>query len=494
MARRLNIGSVRLPRQSLLQAEIDALTQACSANLKGPYKQRKASDSNLHTACSFLIEGLYQAWCALGHSTVLEVPLTPRAYHSSRLGTINHLRQQSVKAAVTELEQLEWVLVDVGFKRADGQNVLTQLRPTGNLLARFGTIGIQWQELLSHQNTVVLRSRDQRTGGVHTIPTPDTRAVRRMRRNLNEINSFLAKQAVCLHMQNDRLHALGGPTSRVVVPIIFTHSALRRVFSRGSLTMGGRFYGGWWETIPSEFRPFLTVNGLATAEVDFRELHARILYILHRATVPVGDLYDCGWRDPAHPKYDARVEPYRSRRALFKTVFNAVLNDDGGRFRLDQADQATARRLGLSLPIIRKELFRKHPLLKQVAGTGVGLQLQFLDSQIAEHTMIILMRQGVPCLPVHDSFIVPRHQASQLIKAMRGAFKAATGHDPALKDVEDYSTDFRIPFNAQGEVDLPALHAEHSSSIHSLFNQSRWQSHTGAPQWGRGALEAPPVM
>jgi hypothetical protein len=486
MARRLNIGSVRLPRQSLLQAEIDALTQACSARLKGPYKQRKASDSNLHKACSFLIEGLYQAWCALGHSTVLEVPLTPRAYHSSRLGTINHLRQQSVKAVVTELQRLGWAHVDVGFKRGDGQHVLTQMRPAGALLARFQSLGIQWQELLPHQNVIILRSGDRQTGIVQTIPTPDTRAVRRMRSKLRDINKFLAKQAICLHMSNSRLHALGGATDRVSTPIIFTHTALRRIFSRGSLTKGGRFYGGWWEVIPSEFRPYITINGLATAEVDFREIHPRMLYILNRSAIPAGDLYDDGWRHPAHPNYDPNKEPYRTRRSLFKTVFNAVLNDETGRFRLDQKDQVTAHQFGLSLPVIRQALFRKHPLLKQVARTGIGLDLHFLDSQIAEHTMMVLKEQDIPCLPVHDSFIVPRHQASELIKAMRHAFRALTGHDPALKDVEDYSTDFRIPFNAQGEVDLAALHAEHSSSIHNLFNQSRWQSHTGTPVGKRG--------
>jgi hypothetical protein len=464
--------------------------------MKGPYKQRKASDSNLHTACSFLLEGLYQAWCALGHSTVLEVPLTPRAYHSSRLGTINHLRQQSVKAAVTELEQLGWAHVDVGFKRGDGQNVLTQLRPAGILLARFQSLGIQWQELVAHQNAIIVRSRDRQTGIVQPIPTPDTRAVRTMRRNLREINGFLAKQAICLHLSNSRLHALGG-TSRVSIPVILTHTALRRVFSRGSLIKGGRFYGGWWEVIPSEFRPYITINGLATAEVDFREIHPRMLYILNRSAIPAGDLYDDGWRDPAHPAYDPKKEPYRTRRSLFKTAFNAILNDDTGRFRFEEADLATARHLGLTLRAIRQTLFRKHPLLKQVAGTGVGLDLQFIDSQIAEHTMIILMRQGIPCLPVHDSFIVPRHQASQLIKAMRGAFRAATGHDPALKDVEDYSSDFRVPFNAQGEVDLAALHSEHSTSIHNLFNESRRKAQAGTPQAGgapRRRPKAAPAM
>jgi len=91
--------------------------------------------------------------------------------------------------------------------------------------------------------------------------------------------------------------------------LIFTHITLRRIFSRGSLKKGGRFYGGWWENIPSKFRPYLTINGFATGEVDFSELHPRLLYLLNNQPVPTGDLYDDGWRSPEFPEYNAKLEP-----------------------------------------------------------------------------------------------------------------------------------------------------------------------------------------
>jgi hypothetical protein len=39
-------------------------------------------------------------------------------------------------------------------------------------------------------------------------------------------------------------------------------------------------------------------------------------------------------------------------------------------------------------------------------GTGIGLRLQRVDSDIAEQVMLHFADQGIPCLGVHDSFIV----------------------------------------------------------------------------------------
>jgi hypothetical protein len=177
-----------------------------------------------------------------------------------------------------------------------------------------------------------------------------------MEKNLHAINSYLAKQAISLHKSNANMTALG---KELTTPLIFSHVALRRIFSRGSLSLGGRFYGGWWESIPSKARQFITINGFATGEVDFSELHPRMLYLIRGIPLPAntGDLYDDGWRDPENPSYDNKAEPYKSRRKLLKKVFNALLNDEEGRFRLDPEDHKVARSFNLNLPKIKKILF-----------------------------------------------------------------------------------------------------------------------------------------
>lgn len=483
----LNIGSVLLPRISLLGAERETLERWCLAQRQSWYRDRAKSIASRRQACAYLIEGLYQSWCCLQPRTALEIPLHAASYHASRLGAINHLSHQFVLMAVSGLEVLGWARVKRGYRTADGKNVITKILAAGHLLRRFEKLGVQWQELLQASPKSIIRTKDASTGAISQEPLPNTAEVRRMQRNLRTINEYLAKQAICLHMSNEHLDELGQKSSGIEFPLIFTHVALRRVFSRGSLTKGGRFYGAWWEGVPSKYRQYLTINGLACGEIDFRELHPRMLYMLNERPAPEGDLYDDGWRDPELPEYNAQAEPYLSRRKLFKTVFNATLNDEQGRFRLDEDDYKTAKRFGLNLPKIRQILFRKHPLLKEVHRSGIGLELQYRDAQIAERVIITLLKKDVACLPVHDSFVVPRHQASELIAAMREAFVAIMGHAPALKGLEPYQSDFRLPLRPDGEVDVQALYAMHETALRNRFVASRRAAQ------GAGTT-SPPVM
>ena len=53
---------------------------------------------------------------------------------------------------------------------------------------------------------------------------------------------------------------------------------LHRVFNQGSFSLGGRFYGGWWQNIPAECRAAITINGDPTIEMDYPRLHPTLLY------------------------------------------------------------------------------------------------------------------------------------------------------------------------------------------------------------------------
>ena len=48
----------------------------------------------------------------------------------------------------------------------------------------------------------------------------------------------------------------------------------------------------------------------------------------------------------------------------------------------------------------------------------MGNRLQFQDSQIAERVMLRFMKNDLPILPVHDSFIIMRGLCSELVAAL----------------------------------------------------------------------------
>ena len=87
----------------------------------------------------------------------------------------------------------------------------------------------------------------------------------------------------------------------------FSRVQLRRIFSRGSLEKGGRFYGGWWQSIPSLYRPHIRINGKKTTEMDFSSMALRIVYAMEGMDVSKDeDLYDIGL-----PNWEVQRDPRR---------------------------------------------------------------------------------------------------------------------------------------------------------------------------------------
>ena len=478
----LNIASIRLPDQPAFPEQVQALVTTCNLlkNLQKRPSAKAEHDRFLH--CHTLIEGLYQVWATLSNKAGLNTPLSPQFYHSKDYDKINHLSYYYLQEGVAALVSLGWVEVVKGAKLPSGEKVVTQIKPAGDLLATFEQASIRWSPLAAHKEVIVLRGYDRDHKERYRVRVPQTSTVRKMAANTRKINEHLRHQAICLHLSNDHLKQL---TVRMAEGkyrsqwhtfepekhgrlLNFNHVTLRRIFSRENMERGGRFYGGWWQFIPSEYRPYITINGLATVEVDFSELHPRLLYLSQQLDPPQGDLYDVGLRIDG-TDYDPSIEPYKTQRSIVKEVFNALLNDETGRYR---PSPSKLKALGVSYSKLKKLILKRHPPLKAVLGTGIGLYFQYLDSQIAEKVMLRLLEKNITCLPVHDSFVVPRHQGHELISAMNEAFASMHGHAAKLKDPSDFKSDFRLIFK-DDKVDLPSMFARSEDSIHDRYVRSR---------------------
>ena len=482
----LNVTTIRLPAKPQFPKLVEQLIHACHAfrQLKNKPSTKAQAERYLH--CHTLIEGLYQTWCCQSTKARLDVFLSPQYYHSKKFGKINNLTQHYVEETVSALEHLGWVEVVVGRRVTTTETLPTQLKAVGSLEKIFEEYSLRWSPLQIPKDGIVLRDYDKASKEKFKLKVPKTSAVRTINANVRRINEHLNKQAMCLHVSNLNLKKLirrmSTPKYRShwhqTVPekqgrvLNFNHVCLRRVFSRGSMERGGRFYGGWWQFIPSEFREFITINGLATVEIDFSELHPRLLYMSQNRAPPTGDLYDIGLMVDGKP-YDAKVEPYKTQRGIVKEVFNALLNDESGSYRLSKKK---VKQVGLSFGRLKKLILNRHPPLVSVRGKGVGLGFQYIDSQIAEHVMLALLDKGITCLPVHDSFIVPRHQGKELKDAMNKAFAIVMGVNLAkLKPPSKYKSDFQMTFLPNGELDREAMIKMHEEAVHNHFVRSRLQ-------------------
>lgn len=199
--------------------------------------------------------------------------------------------------------------------------------------------------------------------------------------------------------------------------VALSRRTLYRVFNNGTFEEGGRFYGGWWQGIPKAYRPYITLNGKQTVEVDYSAIHPTILY--NELGIPMPD-------DP----YE--IEGLGNRELVKKTV-NALINAGGPNIK--PVEGFSEGKVGMFWKEFLATVKRHFALFKPYFGTGYGLKLQRIDSDIAESVMVRFSEKSIPILPVHDSFIVHYGHADLLQMTMQEEFEQITGASIRLKTV-----------------------------------------------------------
>lgn len=385
-------------------------------------------------ACRWLIDGLYQSYFSLPQAPLL-MPRSKVAYGPEsryRIPFSYRLVDQVLKAA----KEAGFVAVINGFYVAGGGGELTRLWPAGRLLEHFITRGLRWRYTPPpDKHGGIFLNPGRGSNQRRLVQRNEASIVPTMQDNLFRINDFLSEQCISIDLPNAAFAASFGRDKVTnedgeMMPfenlsgqgkhaINMQNVFLNRIFAQGSLSKGGRFYGGWWQLIPSKARRRILINEDITIECDFSGLSCSMLYAME-GLAPPNDAYDIGLNyvtdDP--------------RRKIVKRYMNAVLNDSSRRYRLEPNE---LKRLGLSHVELHARLSDLHKPIAKHFNSGIGVDLQFHDSEIAEQVMLRLMEQGEVCLPIHDSFIVRVKAADKLQRAMTAAFSERFFQAPGFK-------------------------------------------------------------
>jgi len=481
------IKNIALPKRSLFENEIQLAANKIDALTGKRNRPSQATRYKRVMATQLVIEGLYQGFCSV-QKLPLTVPHHPKSYSLGNSRKFYGVGYRVLRQVCDTLEEMGWIKRELGYRSLIEKNPTTELRPTGDLLKAFNFIGITWQEIKPLENFIQLRNYDIKTKKKYAIPIDENAFSNTCETNLAAINQFICKQAICLAVTNDRFselarHMSEGKRKRrycyrkeLEYPLTFSFSLvqLKRIFARSSMELGGRFYGGWWQFIPKEYRPYITVNGHPTVEIDYSGLHPYMLYHLEGLTPPEGDMYDIGlWNNDLERSF---------KRPLVKEFFNASINDQYGHFRLTQSELSM---LGTTNAKLVKQIQSKHSPIAHRFSSGYGLRLQWVDSQLAERVMLLLMQQNKICLPVHDSFIGLLTQSSSIVHAMETAYFERFGQAIPLSSKNlfmsdaagnpKYSRQFQLPFDSDGLVDHARLFQQHNDSIHGQYVRSYWK-------------------
>ncbi|ESZ53296.1 hypothetical protein X731_02085 [Mesorhizobium sp. L2C054A000] len=192
---------------------------------------------------------------------------------------------------------------------------------------------------------------------------------------------------------------------------ILSRNALYRVFNNARFTDGGRFYGGWWQGVPSGLRRHLTINGFPTAELDYSNMQIVMLYA-DEGLVLEGDAYEIEGIPSTH------------RKLIKRTVFK-IVNADGQ----IRAARKTELPEGWTWRQLMDAVREKHLPIAKYFGTGEGIRLQKRDADIAETVMLRMKDEGMLVLPIHDSFVVEEGKQGRLREVMIEAYREHLGFE-----------------------------------------------------------------
>jgi hypothetical protein len=411
------------------------------------------------TASKWLIEALYQGYCCLPRLPVA-LPRRSNDYFGNASYKLPY-RFVVIDRILQAAKKLNFIQVLRGKYNPFGKGVVTRLYPAGPLLTHFRQIGTVWQKLSPpSKDQGIFINEDRGSKGRRLAEIADHPDVVRMQRTLYKINLFLSKQCIYINLPDS---AFDQPADKFVKPeasgsdakkgsrdslptINFQSVFLSRIFTQDSFKVGhrlegGRFYHGWWQRIRKEFRPRIMINDFITAECDYSGMALSCLYAMEGLDVGNQDPYEIGL------KYTSKDDP---RRDLVKQYVVAILNDESGKYRLNQQQLNV---VGLTHQQLRDMVRKRHSAISHHFGTGVGLHLQYIDSCVAESVMLKFIRKKEVCLPIHDSFIVRRGLLKELEMVMRDEFRKQLRSSIGLKKTDLAISGLHI---GRPDINLPA--------------------------------------
>ena len=182
----------------------------------------------------------------------------------------------------------------------------SRIRPSSQLRDKFTELSVPTLSIAHNylQETVILTDYETDEEGKYTksngqkrrqfIEYDDTDFTNDIRKDLEAYNQLLRDTYVDIAALEEPFVVRtkkDGSTQRIKIDQ--SKKFVRRIFSRGDWNCNGRFYGGYWQQVGSEYRKDIFINDSPTVEVDYKGLHAAILSAM-KDVVYDGDRYDLG--------------------------------------------------------------------------------------------------------------------------------------------------------------------------------------------------------
>ena len=443
-----------------------------------------------------------------------------RNYSWVRQYNVLVLSAEQVGSLVDWLELLGYLTNKLGknaFREEDRRQ--SRMRATDKLVNLFNGFQVSPLMVARHQEAETIILKDTKKKLIGYEETDETQT---MRTQMQTINCILSKTLINMYMPDE---VLGDLNYRMITgkspepdghlqdidddeedekprgAVDFTSKSMNRVFNNGSFRQGGRLYSGWWQGVPREYRKYIRINRMNTVEVDFSAMHINLIYWRQGIPVPDGDLYTLDGFPAETRKVvkqclltlinaKTRSKGMKSIQEHIRGVKVRPKTVNGRKIPLTKVIHPDDRIIlppGIGIEEIIAAFEEKHAAISQDwFFSGKGVELQYWDSQIALEILLMLEKEGVPCLPLHDSFIVSHPQRRGLEWIMNKAFHKVTGRYPKmdakyslidenlLRGAEEMEAHFQMKMGADGYS--PEFRENFSNYVNSY---DEWKRVTG---------------
>jgi len=390
-------------------------------------KRRKPSSEYVQALGGIVSDLLFSAGMA--------PPLLCAGYMSASKFKGRKVQYRPFVAAVSDLESAGFIRRLRGYGVAPGAGVLTRFIPQRKLINEFAAAGIVLADHADHfadrldepliDEPIVVRAASRKKGGDKAqgrqmLLSPTCPGIARLAGEIQTLNEFLRRQ---------RLAGV-------------SFQGLRRIFNLGdqpgfNFNKGGRLYGSHQQLSKLE-RAAIRINGEPVVEIDIQACFLTILFAKRKLPRPAGDLYDV---DGVPRKV---VKSFITMTLGYDRYHKAWPKEVRGDFSAAWAEwkergepvETETGDLAKEFPIaeVQAKVLKRLPILQDWENSEIGwADLFYLESEIVLATMNELMTQGVPCLPVHDSIIVPKGANSIARKIIKERFFHTTGIEPSIK-------------------------------------------------------------
>jgi hypothetical protein len=373
-------------------------------------RKRKVADLETHTALvTTVIANLAYALVAKREPPRIAVPLgKPKA----KLSRYERPGFRLLAATLDDLDATDFLMLTKSERRGR----VSTIEPTprlARLVSDAGTTFADFTRARGEETITLSRSQWDYPAGIKRrewLDYSDTAETRRYRQEMVEVNDYLEEASLSWRDTSAPARDLGERRLHRAFNLPAWVRPQRPVFR-----FGGRLFGGFWENAPSVSRSSLRIEGESHADLDFKNLFARLAYVY--AGFP-----------PPSPRDDLYAVPgFENHRRGIKLVTSAMLFS---RTRLRRLPRDAKPYLppGTTAATVRSAILIRHPALASIFEKGVGFSLMFTESQILVAVLLSLYRRGITGLPMHDGIMVPRSKSAAAQRTMIAVAKRLTGH------------------------------------------------------------------